>query len=164
FGSFAFAVSGPDGSYQFSGLVDGDFAVYLMERPAEWAAAAVRATVRDGKAGRAPDLLLTTGGLLDVTVVDDAGKPLEGFYVTADGPDHPEGALDRLLVKSDSDGRLRLRLAPGKSLVWVTGPLDPEAGGEEREPPYRKVEISLRKGETKKLELRTDGKRFAAAV
>jgi beta-lactamase regulating signal transducer with metallopeptidase domain len=160
-GTFGLGETKADGSYRIQGVEPGEFQVFVSGPSTEWAAASVKASARVGEPGKVPDLILTPGSLIRGQVVDDNGKPLEGLYVRTEGPDQPENGLATGNLKTDVYGRFQLRVSPGRTALWVVGPVDWSAVPANREPPVRKTEVVIAKGETKEVVVPTDAHVFA---
>jgi len=163
-GDFGFAMTDANGAYRFQGLNDGVYTIFRTRPSLEWAGAAVTATAREGTPGQAPEITLTPGGLIRGRVQDDAGKPMEGVYVRSHGPDRPDTDSSFGNVMTDANGRFQLRVSPGKTVMSVIGPVDRVAFPGPGNPPVRKVAVEVALGETLDVDLRADGKLYAAGA
>ena len=83
------------------------------------AAAAEGVSGGKGAAIHVPDLILTPGGFVTGTVTDGAGKSILGVSVGSYGPHRPASSGAIISTRTDSSGRYRLRVAPGRSRVYV---------------------------------------------
>lgn len=102
------AETGEDGSYRITALGAGRYDVEVT--PPEGLVAPLGGPV-DLEAGRTVtgvDIALTPGGLIEGSVTDgDSGEPLEGAWVSAQGP--RAGGHSR----TDAKGRFSIRVPPG---------------------------------------------------
>jgi hypothetical protein len=141
--------TGADGSYRLASLAQGVYNVEVDEPSGKWVAAALEgARVKTGQVLRAADLVLTTGGIVEGTVTDSAtGRPLEGAWICSYGPHRPRSSAAIITALTDRQGRYRLRVAPGESYIYVSGPKGYPSGD-------RGVEVTVAKGQTKALDFR----------
>jgi 5-hydroxyisourate hydrolase-like protein (transthyretin family) len=166
--TFAGARTDADGSFRLTGLATETYFIYLAGNGEERVAAAVEGVaVKEGESVRIPDLVLTSGALITGTVVDQAtGRPLEGVHVGCYGPHRPRfsGVLDS--VRTDPDGRYRLRVAPGTSHVYVAAAVQTENLAAPSDPSHQvyAAEVTLARGETRVISFRVNGKVVAPAV
>jgi beta-lactamase regulating signal transducer with metallopeptidase domain len=166
--TFAQGTTQADGSFRVTGLATETYFVYLTANGADRVAAAVEGVaVKEGESVRVPDLVLTPGALITGTVVDqETGRPLEGVHVGCYGPHRPRfsGVLDS--VRTDRDGRYRLRVAPGTNHVYVAAAVQAEDPAAPSDPSHQvyAAEVALAKGETKRVSFRVNGKLIAPAV
>ncbi|MBI2298423.1 MAG: carboxypeptidase regulatory-like domain-containing protein, partial [Armatimonadetes bacterium] len=111
-----------DGTYQFDGLQAGDGRVYVTHAPADYpVGSSADCHAETGKILPVPDLVLGDTVLVKGRLVAlGSGEPLgpaqvQGFNRGAD--------VETAAVTAGADGRLELRLAPGKWEFWpTTGP------------------------------------------
>ncbi len=132
--AWAEAMTTADGSYQLTGLSDGVFNIFVEEPSGEWVAAAL-----EGVAASAPmtvelaELVLTRGAIVKGTVTDaKTGEALSGVWVGSYGPHRPRSSAGIIAASTDARGRYQLRVAPGRSYVYVGGPPRGYALDEER--------------------------------
>lgn len=64
---------------------------------------------------------LIPGVVAEGTVVDEAGKPVEGAMVGAYGPMHPRSGAATRSETTDAKGRYRHRVPPGENYFYVMG-------------------------------------------
>jgi uncharacterized GH25 family protein len=121
---WAEAVTTADGTYRLTGLSDGVFNVLVEEPSGEWVAAAFESV----KVGAQmiiglPDLVLTSGAIIEGTVTDlTTGEPLSGVSIGSYGPHRPMSSAAIISDYTDEHGRYQLRVAPGHSYIYVAGP------------------------------------------
>jgi len=151
------AMTSADGSYRLSSLAAGIYNVMVDDPAGRWVAAA-REGVNLGKAQSTSvhDLTLTSGAMIEGTVTDsDTGKSLPGASIGSYGPHRPRSSAAIIGTHTDEKGHYRLRVAPGKSYVYVSGPpqgyLRPEGG----------VDVTVAKGEAKQVDFRLSEDRAA---
>ena len=140
----------PDGSYRLSSLEAGVFNVMADEASGAWVAAADEGvTVQPGQTVKAADIVLTAGAMVTGTVTDEeTGKALEGVYVGSHGPHRPRSSAAIIGAESDKQGRYRLRVAPGKSYIYISGPPRGYVRAEQG------VDVKVGKGQTRTLNFR----------
>ncbi len=119
----------PDGSYRFKVAPNLPYDVMVdMTRPGaeddqavQWVAAANEGMVgKDNKTTPLPDLVLTRGVFVTGLVTDNAsGRPLAGVHIGSHGPHRPFTTGMIIGTDTDQSGHYRLRLAPGKSEVYI---------------------------------------------
>lgn len=110
-----------DGTFRFGALTAGTYVVQLPASPekmAEWVVAPVWVTVKAGQAKSDLQLQLTKGGIIEVLVKDDAGKPVEkatvNLFRIQDGRSPGERGLNG---RTDENGLVRVRVAPGQYVL-----------------------------------------------
>jgi RNA polymerase sigma factor (sigma-70 family) len=126
--SASFAHTKPDGTYT---LYVGDGVKYnvfiaredimKVSEPDTGMVAAVAEGISGSKGSTVsvPDLVLTPGGIVTGTVTDKAtGRPIAGAAVLGNGALSPQSTTGVLGTQTDSTGTYRLRVAPGKNLVY----------------------------------------------
>ena len=83
------------------------------------AAALVGVSGQKGATVHVPDMILVKGGFVTGIVTNKrTGGPVAGATVMSYGPHRPESSAAVILTKTDSHGRYRLRVAPGRSRVY----------------------------------------------
>lgn len=99
-----------------------------------------------GKTNRLPDIRLTPGGIITGNVRDTAGNPIPKIIVGSYGPHRPESSAMIILTTADNSGRFQLRVAPGRSKIYISSP------------GYRQVHkyVDVREGETVETTLTTE--------
>jgi len=108
------------------------------------AAAAEGVSGAKGTTVSVPDLVLTPGGIITGTVTDKAtGRPIMGATVMSYGPHRPESSAAVIAAQTDSTGTYRLRVAPGRSRVYVSDTFTQQSGAD----PNRYLEVA--EGQTK---------------
>jgi hypothetical protein len=110
-----------DGTYKITGIAPGTYKVGLAfgEESADWAPPlAVDVTATLGAQGTAPDLVLTSGGLVTGSVLDaDTKQPLAGVYVGfQDGQSYGTQGVSS---KTGADGKFTARVCAGGLNVIV---------------------------------------------
>ncbi len=76
-----------------------------------------------------PDLVLTPGGIVTGLVTDKAtGRPIAGATVMGYGAQSPQSTRGTTVTQTDSTGTYRLRVAPGKSRVYISDMLNTQPG------------------------------------
>ncbi len=91
-----------------------------------------------------PDLILSRGAFVTGTVTDKtSGKPIAGVSIGSYGPERPASSAAIIDALSDEAGHYRLRVAPGKSLVYVADGRYQAAGTETG------AKVTIAAGETK---------------
>ena len=141
------AITNQDGSYRLTGLGTGAYNVMVDEPSGMWIAAAIEdARVKEGETTKVPSMMLTSGAIISGSVTDaKTGKPLVGVSVGCYGPHRPRSTAAIINSETDAKGRYRLRVAPGKSYVYLQG--EPE--GYVRQ--HDGVDVTVAKGETKEV-------------
>lgn len=141
--------TGADGSYRLASLAQGVYNVEVDEPSGKWVAAALEGVrLNTGQTLQAAGLVLTTGGIVGGKVTDKAtGRPLEGAWICSYGPHRPRSSAAIITALTDRQGRYRLRVAPGESYIYVSGPKGYPSGD-------RGVEVTVAKGQTKALDFR----------
>ncbi len=121
----------PDGTYALAVGADLRYNVMVLPnniaRAGEddgWVAAAA-----EGMSGHknqritVPDLVLEHGAFVTGTVTDVTSKPMSNAYVGSYGPARPstsaESTIGNTYAVTDTDGKYRLRIAPGRNEVFV---------------------------------------------
>ncbi len=108
------------------------------------AAAAEGVSGAKGTTVSVPDLVLTPGGIITGTVTDKAtGRPIMGATVMSYGPHSPESSAAVISAQTDRSGTYRLRVAPGRSRVYVSDTFTQQSGAD----PNRYLEVA--EGQTK---------------
>ncbi len=140
-----------DGSYRLQSLSSGTYNVMVDDRSGEYVAAAAEGvTATEGEKVTVPDLLLTKGALVEGTILDEAaGKPIAGAMIGSYGPERPRSTAAVIATRSDEAGHYRLRVAPGKSYVYLMGP--PQGYPDNTRQAF---DISVEKGQTKTVNFR----------
>lgn len=149
--------TGADGSYRLVGLGTARYNVTVDRPTPEWVAAAAEGVAaRDGETIRAADLVLTPGGFITGTVVDEkSGQPLEGVSIGCYGPQHPRSSSAIDSATTDRVGHFTLRVAPGSSWIYVNGPFSgrvPQWMG------HKGRNVVVAKGQTQAVQLRVDAR------
>ena len=118
------ALTAADGSYTLSGLADGVYNVMVEEASGDWVAAALEAVTASAlMVVELPDLVLTRGAIVEGTVTDmTTGEPLPGVCIGSYGPHRPMSSAAIIGDYTDGNGRYQLRVAPGRSYIYVAGP------------------------------------------
>jgi len=150
-GAWSDSRSATDGSYRLGGLSTGSSNVMVDDLSGRWVAAALEGVkVKEGTTTRVDDLVLTSGAIIEGTVVDDAtGKPLAGARIGCYGPHRPRSSAAIIGAMSDENGRFRLRVAPGESHLYV------QSAPEGYQPPRTDWrDVTLDKGDTRAVEFR----------
>jgi protocatechuate 3,4-dioxygenase beta subunit len=135
-----------DGTFRVGGLTAGTYMVQLptsREKTADWVAEPVLVSVRADETRSGVKLQLTKGGMIEVLVKDDNGKPVANASVSA-----RHTLRDRYVSgASDENGLARLRVAAGPYVV-------PRPYREGYSRPLRPDEeqVSIAEGETKRIE------------
>ena len=122
--AWAEAMTTADGSYQLTGLSDGMFNIFVEEASGEWVAAALEAVTASAlMVVELPDLILTRGAIVQGTVTDmTTGDPVPGVCIGSYGPHRPMSSAAIIGDYTDGNGRYQLRVAPGRSYIYVAGP------------------------------------------
>ena len=119
-GSWNNAVSRSDGTYVLPVVANIPYNVMAFDHTGKWVAAA-----REGVQGqknttvKVPVLMLTAGSLVEGSVTDTAGLPMPGADVSSYDPHRPASSAAVDFVKTDPQGRYRLRVAPGVCQVYT---------------------------------------------
>jgi hypothetical protein len=150
--TWAEAVTRADGSYRLIGLTTASYNVSVEERSGNWVAEAVEGVAtRVRRTERLPDLVLTPGGIVEGTVVDEAtGKPMPGVHVGCHGPHRPRSSAMIISSLTNAEGHYRLRVAPGESYVYVADSVAQNAGRQG----FNDETVSLKQGETRSVNFR----------
>jgi hypothetical protein len=133
YGSWAGTLTALDGSYRLTGLEAARYNVAIEEPSGRWVGAAREGVpARGGQGTRVDDLVLTPGAFVEGLVVDDrTGQPVAGVSVGSYGPHRPRSSAMIISDDTDAMGRYRLRVAPGRSYVYVAdGRFEREPGTE----------------------------------
>lgn len=146
----------PYGGYRLVGLSPDTYNVMVDDPSGEWIAVAVEGlSIARGQDAAAGDIALTRGAIVQGTVVDDeTGEPIPGVYIGSYGPHRPRSTAAIIGTRTDERGRYRLRVAPGKSYVYISGPprayLSPRGGVDAvlEEGETEMIDFELTKGET----------------
>ncbi len=144
---FGAAESAADGAYRLSPLPAGPYNVMVDDSSGRWVAVAVQGLeVGKGQTVKAPDLVLTTGAMVEGTVTDTGtGQPAPGVMIGSYGPHRPYSSAAVSGAKANAAGKFRLRVAPGESRIYVVDVPDGYLRGKED------VTVTLAKGETKQV-------------
>jgi hypothetical protein len=96
----------------------------IDEPTGAWVAAAIEGVDVTSLSDTAvPDLILTHGATVEGQVFDEVtGDPLAGVSIGSYGPHRPRSSAAIIGTRTDANGHYRLRVAPGKSYVYVSGP------------------------------------------
>jgi hypothetical protein len=122
-GPYGHAFTDAKGRYRFTHLTESSFCVRLWEDPPGWTAPVVEVQTKYKTPVRAPDIVLTPGGIVRGRVYDiTTKKPLPGVEISSYGPHRPiYAAAGTKSVTSDAQGRYAMRVMPGTSLFWISG-------------------------------------------
>lgn len=147
--TFAETTTAADGTYRLTGLAAIPYNVATDEKTKSWTSAAqegVRGML--GQTKSVPDIILTTGAIIEGTVTDEnTGKPIKGVYIGCYGPHRPNSSAMVLNCLTDAQGHYRLRVPPGKSRIYVM-----QQGFTDKS-----VEVIVKKGETTPVPFKLDG-------
>ena len=126
--SASFAHTKPDGTYtlyvgdgvKYNVFITREDTMKISEPDTGVVAAAAEGVPGSKKATvSVPDLVLTPGGIVTGTVTDKAtGRPIAGATVLGNGVYSPQSTTGLFGTRTDSTGTYRLRVAPGKNLVY----------------------------------------------
>lgn len=153
---WAEGMSDANGVYKLPGLPTGRYNVMAdaeQKFKAVVAPALEGVTAQEGKELKIADLVLGSGALVEGTVVNNAtDKPLPDVSVGSYGPHRPRSSAAIINALTDAQGHYQLRVAPGKSSIYLqgvpTGYLRPEGTNEGM------TEVELTKGQTTTLPFR----------
>ena len=118
----------PDGTYALAIGADLRYNVMLLpnnlvhvgEDDGWVAAAAESVSGHKNQKIAVPDLVLERGGFVTGTVSDANGNPMRDTYVGNYGPARPSTGAESTYAITDTGGRYRLRVAPGRNQVYVS--------------------------------------------
>jgi protocatechuate 3,4-dioxygenase beta subunit len=102
------------GHYELTGLATGAFTIYAAQHNERIALPLEGVAVREGETSRAADLVFTSGALVMGQVLDENGMPV--FRAQVGASRMPQAGIGHS-VRTDREGRYRLRVAPGAVVV-----------------------------------------------
>lgn len=117
------AMTNLDGSYSIRYLKPGVYRVTIYPTSSEAPKAVPRVEVEDADEELRVDVALESGAVLELTVVDVAGRPVAEALVATVDPRTGEAYEQPYLSSTDADGRLQLLPgAPGPLIIEVSKP------------------------------------------
>jgi len=161
------ATTNEKGEFLVTGLAPGTYRIFVHDPAARYASAPVEVAAQTGAVPPNVEIRLSIGARIDLMLTDTAtGRPLAGVRVFSQGPHRPAGSYPPHFAETGRDGRVSWRVLPGENRVWVNNALDPAPDGGSLEPSVaaHRVEFAIQQGETRKLDLKLDGKRYGAAT
>jgi len=113
-------VSQADGTYQLPVGAKLPYNIMVVDESGKWVAAAIEGIsgAQNGTV-KVPDLVLTRGCLVTGRVTTLAGIPVPHLPVQSYGPHRPDSSAATVGTTTDLGGYYRLRVAPGKSRIYV---------------------------------------------
>ena len=127
----------PDGTYKLAVGADLPYNVMLLPNNLlrEGEDDGIVAAAAEGVSGHknqtiiVPDLVLTSGAFITGTVTNKTtGNPVTGVSVGSYGPERPATSAAIVDARTDASGHYRLRVAPGKSQVYIADDRYAEGG------------------------------------
>ena len=119
-----------DGTFRFNGLTTAPYNIFVDETdermrlratPAYVAVAVEGAWARGGQIiNRVQPLVLTRGALVQSRMLRDVdGRPLNNMTLVYYGPQNPESSESAIFIKTNANGRFKVRLATGKTQMQI---------------------------------------------
>ena len=145
--SWAETTTSAGGYYKLTGLSTGTYNVMEEDPSGKRVAAALEAVkTTEGQVTRVGNLVLSAGAVVQGLVTDSVtGKPLPGVQVGSYGPHRPKSSAAIISSYTGKDGRYRLRVAPGKSYIYIC------SGPEGYTRQELGVDVTVGQGQTKEL-------------
>ena len=124
-GDLGYAQTAPDGHFEFGGLDEGKANVYLSVDSKEllWTSRTVVDVELKAGGTTEVEIELIQGVRVEGQVLDaDSGLPVAGVGVGIEDP----GGMLSVYNTTDKEGRYRFRIPPGRTVVYVCGPVPAE--------------------------------------
>jgi hypothetical protein len=147
----SFAGTKADGSYLLQSLAAGQ-ATIAATGSGEWVSSSVRdLTTVEGKTVNAPNIVLSSGAIIEGTVADEAtGKPRPGIEIMVGGPQGSWMTAGGARATSDKTGHYRVRVGPGANTIQLFN-----SDGFGRPEPHIRVEVTNGEKKTVPIKVRT---------
>lgn len=137
------AKTAADGTFSLTGLDTGAYHVLTNDEPKDLVSQGeTKVRTVAGETVKLPDIVLVKGALLQGTVKDAGGAPIEGAIVYNN---HDE---DYRTASSDKTGRYSLRVPFGRNGIYIGGLPEGYIYGQTGSP-YNVTKFEIKKGETK---------------
>lgn len=116
------SLSDAKGVYRIVSLAPGAHTVAVDTAKLDQIATAKQVTATAGQSLQNQDFALTKASFIEgIVTAKETGAPMVGLRVEVHGADRPESAVYGNETETDARGHYRLKTAPGKSRIYVSG-------------------------------------------